>query len=109
MLQHIKHYLRDQVGLPPSAVLIIAGLVVHYLLNVLLRKPVTSPWGLIAPLVLGIALESYEIWVQYRDVGLFYVGNDPLIIIFARHSVDVMIVLSAPLVLVAIGRLASTD
>ena len=59
--------------------------------------------------MLGIALESYEIWVQYRDVGLFYVGNDPLIIIVARHSVDVMIVLSAPLALLAFGRLASTN
>lgn len=93
------------MGLPPFAVLLIAGLIAHFSLNTLLRKPVTSAWGLVAPLILGIGLETYEIWVEYRRVGLFAEGNDPVWMILARHGIDVLIIISGPLLLVGLGIL----
>ena len=79
------------------------GCLAHLGLNLLLRKPLTSAGGLLAPLVLGIALESYEIWIQYKDSGLFAAGNDPLLTILGRHGLDVVAMLAIPLLLVALG------
>ncbi len=107
MLQQIKFLMRDQLGLPPVAVLVVAGCVAHLLLNVLLRKPLSSAWGLLAPLILGLALESYEIWVQYRNVGLLASGNDPLLAIFIRHGLDILKMLAAPSFLVVLGFLSA--
>lgn len=107
MLQQIKSLIRDQLGLPADAVLVVTGCAAHLLLNVLLRKPSTSAWGLLGPCVLGIAIESYEIWVQYRDIGLYAPGNDPLIEIISRHALDVLKMLAAPLVLVVFGWVTS--
>ena len=109
MLQQVKRLVRDQLGLPPSVVLIIAGLATHLALNALLRKPLTSVWGLLAPLVLGCALESYEKWVQYRVSGIFAPGNDPVISIIARHGLDIAKMLSAPLLLVVIAHIGAND
>ena len=103
MFQQIKSFIRDQLGLPPTAMLVAAGLVAHFALNALLRKSPTSAWGLLAPLVLGSALESYEIWIQYKDFGLLAPGNDPFISILARHALDVLKMLAVPLLMVAIG------
>jgi len=103
MLDHIKFILRDQLGLPAWGVLIAVGLASHLALSALLRKPVTSSWGLLAPLALGVAVESYEIWVQYRDAGLFAEGNDPVWQIIARHGLDVATMLALPLLLVLAG------
>lgn len=103
----IKTFLRDQLGLPPFVLLAAAGCLAYLSLNALLRKPLTSAWGLLAPLVLGLLLESYEIWVEYRDVGLFAPGNDPLAVILARHALDVAIVLVLPLLLTLVGVLGS--
>ena len=107
MLNEAKSFLREQLGLPPSAVLMVAGLVAHLALTALLRKSPTSPWGLLAPLTLGLALEAYEIWMHYRTVGLLAPGNDPLWLILARHGLDVMKVLAAPILITIIGRMIS--
>jgi len=107
VLQQIKGLIRDQLGLSPSLMFIVAGCVVHLALNAVLRKPLTSATGLLAPLALGLALESYEIWVQYRNVGLFAPGNDPLFAILWRHGFDIVKILAAPLLLVAAGTLST--
>lgn len=107
MLERLKTILRDQLNLPPSFVLAAAGLVAHIALNALLRKPLTSASGLLAPLAIGVVLEAYEIWIQYRDVGLFAAGNDPLIVILGRHGTDVLIMLAVPVLLVVAGLLSS--
>jgi hypothetical protein len=91
------------MGLPPAAVLVVSGLLAHIILNALLRKSMTSAWGIVAPLILGIGLETYEIWVQYRRSGLFAEGNDPLWIILARHGFDVLLVVLVPILLVGLG------
>lgn len=52
-----------------------------------------------------VALESYEIWHEYAEVGLFAPGNDPVMTILARHCLDVVKALSAPAILVLIGAL----
>ena len=93
------------LGLPPIAVLITVGLLAHILLNALLRKSPLAAWGLLAPLCLGICLESYEIWMQYRKFGLFAPGNDPLAMIMIRHFVDVLWLLAAPTLLVVLAIL----
>lgn len=103
MLDHIKFVLRDQLGLPAWAVLIAVGLASHLALNALLRRPVTSAWGLLAPLALGVSVESCEIWAQYRQVGLFAAGNDPVWQIIARHGGDVAKMLALPFLLVLAG------
>ena len=107
MLAQIKNILRDQLGLPPWAVLVAAGCLAHVILIALLRKPIHSGWGLLAPLCLGIALESYEIWVQYRQVGLFAPGNDALITILGRHGLDVLYMLAGPVLVVIIGSISA--
>ena len=100
LLRELKHILRDQLGVPPWLALATAGLLVHVALNAALRRPMASGWGLLGPLVAGIALESFDIWVQYRHVGLFAPGNDPLLAILGRHSLDVLLMLAGPLLLV---------
>lgn len=107
MLEEAKSFLRDQLGLPPSAVLVLAGLAAHLAFTALLRKSPTSPWGLLAPLTLGLALETYEIWIQYRTIGLFAPGNDPLWAILARHALDVVKLLAAPILLTIAGSMLS--
>lgn len=86
---------------------IVAGFVAHFALNAVLRKPLTSALGLLAPLALGLALESYEIWVQYRNVGLFAPGNDPVLTILLRHGFDIVKMLAVPLLLVVAGTLSA--
>ena len=103
MLTHLKSTLQ-QSGIPPWAVLLAAGLVSHLVLNAVLRKPWTSPWGLLAPLLLGVLIEGYEIWAHYRHIGLFADGNDPLWMILGRHSLDVLKLLALPLLLVLAGQ-----
>lgn len=103
MLRDIKYIVRDQLGLPSWLVLIVAGCIAHVVLNAILRKPVTSSWGLIGPVGLGVALEWYEIWIQYRSVGLFAPGNDPLLTILSRHSIDIFLMVAGPLSIVIIG------
>ena len=103
LLRELKYFLRDQLGVPPWLVLATAGLLAHVALNAALRRPIASGWGMLGPLVAGIALESFEIWIQYRNVGLFAPGNDPLFAILGRHSLDVMLMLAGPLLLVLAG------
>ena len=107
MLDRLKSALRDQLGLPAWAALLVGGLVSHIVLNVLLRKPLTSAWGILAPLTLGSVLEAYEIFAQYRDVGLLAPGNDPVWIIIARHLLDVIKMLALPVLLVLSGFVSS--
>lgn len=107
MLDYLKTLLRDQLGLPVWVVLMIAGCLAHVVLNAVLRKPITSAWGLLAPLIIGVTLESYEIWVQYRNIGLFAAGNDPVIAILGRHALDVLSLLAVPLLLVAFGAITA--
>ncbi len=107
MLHQLKSLLRDGLGLPPVAVHVAVGLVAHLMLNLLLRKSATSAWGLLAPLLIGIAVESWEIWIQYREVGLTAAGNDPVLVILARHALDVVAMLAAPTLLVVAGALSS--
>ena len=105
MLDRLKHIFKVNLGLPPVVILITVGLLSHLLLNALLRKSPLAAWGLIAPLCLGICLEGYEICVQYRNIGLFAPGNDPLAMIFLRHFVDVLWLLAVPALLVVLELL----
>ena len=107
MLQKIKFLIRDQLGLPSTAVLMAVGCGAHLALNALLRKSPTSAWGLLAPLGLGVAIESYEIWLQYKNIGLFAAGNDPVLIILLRHARDIAYMLAGPLILVAFGTVSA--
>lgn len=107
MLDRIKTLLRDQLGLPSWVFLAAAGLASHVAMDLVLKKPVTSALGLLAPLTLGIAIEAYEIWVHYRGVGLFAEGNDPGWQILGRHGLDVLTMLALPLGLVLAGHLSS--
>lgn len=106
-MSQIKIFLRDTLGLPPVSLLIGLGLATHIVLNLLLQKPVTSAYGLILPLILGLSIEGYEIWIAYREVGLLAPGNDPILIILTRHFVDVLFVLLAPIALVIFGLVSS--
>lgn len=58
MLDRIKVLLRDTHGLPSWVVLAAVGLASYVALNLILHKPVTSAFGLLAPLMLGIAIEA---------------------------------------------------
>lgn len=107
MVGNLKRFITDTLGLSPALALIAIGLASHLLLNVLLRKPLTAPHGLLLALVIGMSIEGYEIWQAYRNAGLFPPGNDPLLTILGRHLRDVLILLSGPLALSAIG-IAST-
>ena len=107
MIEQLKTLLRDTLALPPDLVLAVSGLIGHLLLCLMLRLPMHSPWGLLAPAILGMLIEGYEIWVQYRDVGLFAPGNDPLGVILLRHALDLLKMLGLPLLLVVIGRTTS--
>lgn len=107
MLDRIKTLRRDQLGLPTWVVLSAVGFASHVVLNLILKKPVTSGWGLLAPLTLGVAIEAYEIWLQYRGIGLLAEGNDPLLMIFGRDALDVVVMLALP-VLIAVGARLST-
>lgn len=107
MLDRFKTLLRDQVELPAWVVLTLTGLVGHIALNAILRRPVTSAWGLLAPLTLRAALESYEIWVSYRALGLFAPSNDPLLAIRLRHGLDIVMMLVLPAALVATAAFSS--
>jgi hypothetical protein len=101
MFDTLKTFVRDQLGIPAWAALPVVGLFAFLALNALLRKPWTSAIGLLAPLLLGLALEAYEIRVQYRDAGLAAPGNDPLWMILGRHGLDVALMASLPVVAVA--------
>jgi hypothetical protein len=83
-------------------VLVAVGCLAHVFLNALLRRPIASAWGLLGPLGLGVVLESYEIWVHYRNIGLFAPGNDALITILSRHGLDVASMLIVPFLVVLI-------
>jgi hypothetical protein len=107
MLDQLKSFFRDTIALPPDLVLVIVGLIAHLLLCLVLRKPLNSAWGLLAPIIIGIFIEGYEIWVQYRDVGLFAPSNDPLAVILLRHSLDILKMLVLPVLLVAIGKISA--
>jgi hypothetical protein len=103
VLSQIKEFLRDVVGLPPLLVLVGLGLASHVVSNLLLEKPITSAYGLVIPLILGTSIEAYEIWLQYRQIGLLAPGNDPVWMILARHAMDVVFILAAPTALVLYG------
>lgn len=107
MLDAIKSLLRDQLGIDPKLILVVVGAVSFLALNVALNKRVFSPWGLLAPLILGIALEAVEIYVTYRSVGLFAPQNDPVGQIVLRHSVDIAILAVIPVLLCVVGAISS--
>jgi hypothetical protein len=107
LLRELKSIFRDQLGLPPWIVLAAVGCLAHVALNALLRKPITSGWGLLGPLGFGVALESYEIWIQYRTIGLIVPGNDPLLTILGRHGFDVLLMLAGPLLVVVVGAISA--
>lgn len=100
MIEGLKSFLREQLGLPGWVVLAATGLALHLLANALWKRPVGSAAGLVAPLSAAVLIEAFEIWVRYRPIGLFAPGNDPLWQILGRHSIDVAIMLLPPVVLV---------
>lgn len=104
MFEALKSLLRDQLGAPPWLVLMAIGLTVHLAANALSRRPATSPFGLLAPLVLGLTIESIEVWQHYRQIGLFAHGNDPPWRIAARHGRDVAVMLALPAAFVLVAR-----
>ena len=105
MIRESKRFLREQLGLPPWFILVVAGCIAHVAVNAVLRKPVTSALGLIGPIGAGVALEAYEIWVQYGRIGLFAPGNDPLTTILARHALDVLLMVAGPMLIVLSGTI----
>ena len=107
MLDQLKTFIRDHLGVPPVAALILVGGVVHIGLNWLLKKPMTSPWGFFGVLTLAVAIEGWEIWVQYRDIGLFAPGNASVLVIFGRHGLDVLAMSVVPALLVVAGIVMS--
>lgn len=107
LLSELKSILRDQLGLPPWIVLSAVGCLAYVVFNAMLRKPINSPWGLLGPLGLGVALESYEIWIQYENVGLFAPGNDTLLAILARHGLDVVIMIAGPILIAVVGAISA--
>lgn len=107
MLAQLETFLRYQLGLPRWSLLVAVGCLAHLILTTLLRKPIYSGWGLLAPLCLGISVEGYEIYVQYRQVGLFAPGNDPLINILARHGLDLAYMLAAPILIIVVGSVSA--
>ena len=104
MLTQLKTFLRDTLGIPAPALLLAGGLLAHIMLCLLLRKPIVSAWGLLAPALLGTMIEAYEIWLQYRQIGLFAPGNDPVAIILFRHAFDIAKMLLLPGLLVLTGK-----
>ncbi len=64
-------------------------------------KAWSSPWGLLAPLTVGLVIESIEIWTAYKHVGLFAPGNDQFLVIVLRHAFDVLAMFVVPALLVA--------
>jgi hypothetical protein len=109
VFQQLKSFLVNQLGIPPSAALVVLGCAAHLALNTALKKSPGSAWGLLAPLLLGLGLESYEIWHHYRDIGLYAPGNDPLSTILARHSLDIVKMLAAPSLLVVLVLIYPTS
>lgn len=107
LLSHLKYLFRDQLGLPPWTALVAVGLLAHVVLNAALRRPIISGWGLLGPLGLGVTLETYEVWIQYKSVGLFAPGNDSLLTILGRHGLDVALMLAAPLLVVLAGAISA--
>ena len=107
MFTQLKSFLRDTLALPPDLVVVIVGLITHLLLCLVLRKPLNSAWGLLAPAIVGMLIEGYEIWAQYRDVGLFAPSNDPLAVILLRHGLDILKMLVLPVLLVATGKIGA--
>jgi hypothetical protein len=105
VLRNLKSIIRDQLGLPSWLVLIAVGCAAHIAFNAILRKPIGSSWGLIGPVGVGVALESYEIWDQYRHVGLIAPGNDPLLTILGRHGLDILFMVAGPISIVVIGTI----
>lgn len=105
MFEALKSLLRDQLGVPPWLVMMVVGLTVHLAANALSRRPVTSPFGLLAPLLLGLAIEAVEVWRHYGQIGLFAPGNDPPWRIAVRHGRDVAAMLALPVALVLAVRL----
>ena len=104
MLERLKVLLRDELGIPPLMILIVAGLLSYFLLNALLRKPLTSAWGLLAPVCCGIALESYEIWVHYKDLDRVTESPGSIAI---RHLGDVLAVCAVPALITLTGAMKS--
>jgi len=107
VLTQLKVFLRDTLGIPAAAVMLVTGLLAHIVLCLLLRKPIVSAWGLLAPALLGVMIEAYEIWVQYRQIGLFALGNDPVATILLRHAFDIAKLLLLPGLLVIAGKFLS--
>lgn len=107
MLSYLKSVIRDQLGVPPWAVLVAVGCIAHVVLNAALRRPSVSAWGLLGPLVLGVLLEGYEIWLHYRNIGLLAPGNDALIAILGRHGLDVGLMLCGPFLMVVFGAVSA--
>jgi len=105
-LGEIKSFLLNQLGLSPSLVLVLVGVLSHAALCLLLRAPLASPWGLLAPLGIGLLIEAYEIWEHYKVLGLTAAGNDPVAVILLRHSLDVLKMLALPAALVVGGLLS---
>ena len=63
--------------------------------------------GVLGPAGLGVALESYEIWIQYRTIGLIVPGNNPLLTILGRHGFDVLLMPAGPLLVVVVGAISA--
>ena len=102
VLSEIKRFITERLGFPPFVVLMIVGLAFHLMTNKILGKHYSSPWGIVGPLILGILIESVEIWDVYIDSGSFSPSSDPLAVILMRHSLDVLQIITAPVALTAI-------
>jgi hypothetical protein len=105
LLQQIKSFIRDTLGMPPA---------VTVTRDRFSRAPGTqcavaqtfriALW-LMGPAILGLAIESWEIRDQYHAIGLTAPGNDPITMILMRHGFDVGLMLTGPLLLIGFARL----
>jgi hypothetical protein len=96
MLDQLTYFLHDQVNLPPYAALLIVGLVAHLALNAVLGKSPFSPWGLLGPLLLGVATHGSDLLAT----GLFATG---FLALSLAYSLAILKLLLLPALLVVIG------
>ena len=97
MLQQLKLFILSVVGISPETLLVLLGLGCYLATCLIARQPLTWIWALAPGLCLSVALEFAEIWDHYGAEVLAKTPSKDLAVILLRHSKDVLITNSAPL------------
>ena len=103
LIQGLKSLLRDHAGIPAPVLFVSTGTGAFLVTNWLLGNRWFSPWGLCGAAMLGIAIESYEIWDHYKNQDLFSSDARVLATILGRHATDILWMLAVPAALVFLG------